>query len=159
MQTQWKSRAKSNNGSETQSFACSMSSLQRHIKDTLLRLFLYLQIFATRITFLQASFAKFLVDLRHFWQYVEFEDRYSKKPVSVTKKDINDHIYQLIHSSQWFYGSGFVCQNSSKMTNFRLKMRILWHNANLDELLNPENGWPWHCPTTYLKAEKGDISP
>ena len=33
-------------------------------------------------------------------------------------------------------------------------MRILWHNANPLELLNPENGWPWHCPTTYLKAEK-----
>ena len=24
---------------------------------------------------------------------------------------------------------------------------------------NPENDWPWHCPTTYLKAKKGDISP
>ena len=37
--------------------------------------------------------------LRHLWQYAEFEDRYSKKPVSVTKKDISDHIYQLIYSS------------------------------------------------------------
>ena len=33
-------------------------------------------------------------------------------------------------------------------------MQILWHKANPLELLNPENGWRWHCPTTCLKAEK-----
>ena len=37
--------------------------------------------------------------LRHFWQYVELEDGYSKKPVSATKKDISDHIDQLIYNS------------------------------------------------------------
>ena len=67
--------------------------------NTLLCLFLYLQILAARITFLLATFATFLVVLRHFWQYVEFEDRYLKKPVSVTKNDISDHIYQRIYSS------------------------------------------------------------
>ena len=37
-------------------------------------------------------------------------------------------------------------------------MRILWHNANSMQLLNPENDWSWHCPTTYPKAKKSDIS-
>ena len=44
-----------------------------------------------------------------------------------------------------------------KMTTLRPKMRILWRNANLLELLNPENDWPEHW--TYPKAKKGDISP
>ena len=34
------------------------------------------------------------------------------------------------------------------------KMRILWHNANSQELLNPENDWLWRCSTTYPKAKK-----
>ena len=104
-------------------------------------------------------FPVFLVVFGHNLLYWEFKNRYSKKPVYVTKKDISDHIYQLIYISLWFYCSGFGCQNSSKMTTFRPKMRILWHNANSLELLNPENDWPWHCPTTYPKAKKGDISP
>ena len=79
--------------------------------------------------------------LRHFWQYVELEDGYSKKPVSATKKDISDHIHQLIHSSPCFYSSGCGCQNSSKVTTFQPRMRILGHNANPLELLNPENVW------------------
>ena len=100
-----------------------------------------------------------LCSFGHNLLYWEFKSRYLKNPVYVTKKDISDHIYQLIYISLWFYCSGFGCQNSSKMTTFRPKMRILWHNANSLELLNPENDWPWHSPTTYPKAKKGDISP
>ena len=75
--------------------------------------------------------------------------------MSVIKKDISDHIYQLIHSSLWFYGSGFGCQNSSKMTTFRPKMRILWHKANSLEQSNSQNAWSWNCPETLLsKSQK-----
>ena len=88
----------------------------------------------------------------------DFKNRYPKKPVSFTKIDICDHIYCLIYISLGFYCSEFGCQNPSRMTTLRPKLRILGHNANSLGLLNPEN-WPWHCPTTYLKAKKGDISP
>ena len=40
-----------------------------------------------------------LVVMGPFWQYEEFDDRYPKKPVSVTKKDISDFIYQSIYSN------------------------------------------------------------
>ena len=81
-----------------------------------------------------SCFPVFLVVFGHNLLYWEFKNRYmySKKPVSVTKKDISDHIYQLIYISLWFYCSGFGCQNSSKMTTFR----TLWHNAYLLELFN-----------------------
>ena len=90
----------------------------------------------------------------HNLLYWVIKNRYSKKPAYVTKKYISDHTYKLISISLWFYCSGFGCENSSKMIFFRPKMRILCHKANLLELLNPENVWPWHCPTTYAKAKK-----
>ena len=124
-----------------------------------LHVLLYLQILAAKKTSLHWVFPVFLVVFAHNLLYWEFKNRYSKKPVSVTKKDISDHIYQLIYISLWFYCSGLGCQNLSKMTIFRPKMRILWHNADSLELLNPKNDWPWHCPTTYLKAKNGNISP
>ena len=43
-------------------------------------------------------FAAFLVVLGPFWLYVEFDDRYPKKPVLVTKKDISDYNYQSIYN-------------------------------------------------------------
>ena len=92
--------------------------------------------------------------LRHCWHYVELEDGYSKKPVSSTKKDISDHIHQVVASTPCFDSSGCGCQNSSKVTTFQPTMRILGHNANPLELLNPENDWHWHWPTTYLKIKK-----
>ena len=102
-------------------------------------MFRCLQKVSSKITFLQSIFAAFLVVLGPFWLYEEFGDRYRKKPVSVTKKDISDYNYWSIYNSLWFYGSGFGCKNSLKMATFRPKMRILWHNAVLLELLNPEN--------------------
>ena len=36
---------------------------------------------------MQVTFVTFLLVSRHFWQYVVFKDRYSKKPESVTRKD------------------------------------------------------------------------
>ena len=59
------------------------------------------------ITFLQATFANLLVVLRHFWQYVEFKDRSSKKPVSVTKTDM---ILQLRIWLQEFAGTNKPCK-------------------------------------------------
>ena len=109
--------------------------------------------------FSAVCFSCFLVVFGHNLLYWKFKNRYSKNPVSVTYKDINDHIYQLINTNLWFYCSGFGSQNSSKMTTFRPKVRVLWHNADLLELLNPENDWPWHCPTKYPKVKKGDVSP
>ena len=38
------------------------------------------------------------------------------------------------------------------MTAFRQKMRVLGRNTNSQELLNPENDWPWICPRTYPKG-------
>ena len=78
-----------------------------------------------------------------FWQYEEFDDRYPKKPASVTKKDISDFkkdIKAFIATYNSMAQDLFGCKNSSKMANFRPKMRILLHNAFLLELLNPENG-------------------
>ena len=95
------------------------------------------------------GFGTFLAIWR-FWRQIW------KKPASVTKKDISDHIYQIIYISLWFYGWGFGCKNSSKIITFRPKMRSQWHNANLLDLFNPENGQPWHRPTTYLKANNGN---
>ena len=34
----------------------------------------------------------------YFWLYEEFGERYAKKPVSVTKKDICAYIYQSIYN-------------------------------------------------------------
>ena len=56
-------------------------------------------------------FSYVFVVMINFWQYVEYEDRYSKTPTSVNRKDVSEHIYQVIHISLWFYGSGFGCQN------------------------------------------------
>ena len=41
---------------------------------------------SSKITFLRSIFDAFLVVLGPFWLYEEFDDRYLKKPVSVTKK-------------------------------------------------------------------------
>ena len=41
---------------------------------------------SSKITFLQSIFAAFVVVLVPLWLYEEFNDRYPKKPVSVTKK-------------------------------------------------------------------------
>ena len=51
---------------------------------------------SSKITFLRSIFAAFLVVLGPFCAYEEFDDRYPKKPVSVTKKDIGDYNYQSI---------------------------------------------------------------
>ena len=127
--------------------------LSQKMRYTLLHVFLYLHILAARKAFLQSVFPVFLLVFGHNLQYWEFKNRYSKKLVYVTIIDISDHIYQLIYISLWFYCSGFGCQISSKMTAFRPKMWILWHNANSLELIHPENDWPWHCPTTFPKAK------
>ena len=59
------------------------------IRFTLLCVFRCLQKVSSKITFLQSIFAAFLVVLGPLWLlYEEFDDRYPKKPVSVTKKDI-----------------------------------------------------------------------
>ena len=42
---------------------------------------------------MQSIIAAFLVVLRPFWLYEEFGNRYQKKPVSVTRKDISDYNY------------------------------------------------------------------
>ena len=42
------------------------------------------------------------------------EDRDSKKPMSVSDKDIYVHIYRLIHISLMFYDSGFGCETPSR---------------------------------------------
>ena len=89
-----------------------------------------------------------------FWLYKEFDARYPKKPMSVSNKDTSDNIYQCIYISLWFFDSGFDCKNSSKMATYRPKMSILWHNAVLMELLNPDNGYPWQRFKTYLKSKK-----
>ena len=44
-------------------------------------------------------FRSFLVVLGPFWQYEECDDRYPRKPKSVTKKDISDYIYHSIYNS------------------------------------------------------------
>ena len=44
----------------------------------------------------------------------------------------------LIVNSHIKLCSGFGCKNSSKMTTFRPKFRILRQNTNFLELLNPE---------------------
>ena len=41
---------------------------------------------SSKITVLQSIFAAFSVVLGPFWLYEEFDDRYPKKPMSVTKK-------------------------------------------------------------------------
>ena len=92
--TEWTDSNKFNNESETQHFAYSISSLH----FSLLCVFRCLQNMSTKITFLQSIFAAFLVVMGPFWQYEAFDGRYPKKPVSVTKKDISDNIYQSIYS-------------------------------------------------------------
>ena len=96
--------------------------------------------------------------LGHFWLYVELKYNYSKKQ-SVTEKDMRDLIYQIIYISLWFYGWGFGCQNLLKMTTFRSNMRILCHNANLLELLNPEMVGPDPVLQHILKLKKDNKSP
>ena len=44
-------------------------------------------------------FCRIFGSLGPFWLYEEFDDRYPKKPVSVTKKDISDYNYQSIYNS------------------------------------------------------------
>ena len=58
------------------------------IRFTLLCVFWCLQKVSSKITFLQSIFAAFQVVLGHFWLYGEFDDRYTKKPVSVTKTSV-----------------------------------------------------------------------
>ena len=54
---------------------------------------------SSKITFLQSIFAAFLVVFGPFWLYEEFDDRYPKKPVSVTKKGIGDYNYQSLNNN------------------------------------------------------------
>ena len=62
--------------------------------------FCIFQKYLEKFTFLQSIFAALLVVLGPFWlYYVDFDDRYSYKPVSVTKKDISDQMHQLIYMS------------------------------------------------------------
>ena len=63
--------------------------------------------FEEKITFMKSIFATFLLILGHFSLYEEFDDRYCKKSLSVTEKEINNHIHQLIYISLRFYHSGF----------------------------------------------------
>ena len=122
---------------------------------TLLHVFLYLHILAGKKASLQCVFPVFSVVFGHDLLYWEFKNRYSKKPVYVTKRDISDHIYKLIHISLCMILLLRIwLREFIKNDHFETKMRILWHNANSVELLNPENDWPWHCPTTNQRAKK-----
>ena len=67
----------------------------QEIRFTLVCVFWCLQKVSSKITFLQPIFAAFLVVLGPFWLYEEFDDRYPKKPLSVTKKDVRYHIHHL----------------------------------------------------------------
>ena len=53
----------------------------------------------SKIIFLRSIFAAFLVVLGPFWLCEEFDDRYPKKPGSVTIKDIRDYNYRSINNS------------------------------------------------------------
>ena len=75
----------------------------------LLCVFLYLQIFAAKKASPRCVFPVFWVVFGHNLLHWEFKNWYSKKPVPVTKKDISDHIHQLICISLKFYDSGFGC--------------------------------------------------
>ena len=54
---------------------------------------------SSKITFLRSIFAASVVILGTFWLYEEFDDRYQKKPASVTKNDIGDYNYQSIYTA------------------------------------------------------------
>ena len=121
----------------------NVSLIPRHVFSKKIRymlqcVFLYLQILAAKNNNLSA------VCFGIYWTlsaiYWEFKNIYSKKPLSVARKTILVHSNHLIYTSLLFYGSWFGCQISSQMNTLNSKMRILWHNANLLELLNPENG-------------------
>ena len=121
------------------------------IRFTLLCVFRCLQKVSSKITFLLSIFAAILVVLGPFWLYEEFDDRYPKKLVSVTKKDTSSHIYQSIYISLWFYGSGFGCKNSSKMATFRPNMRILLTQHFLAGAIKP---WKWWALTMSRNISK-----
>ena len=113
-----------------------------------------------KITFLKSIFATFLIILGHFRLYVELDDRYCKKSLSVTEKEINDHIHQLIYISLRFYHSGFGCKKFIKNGHFQTKnensMTITQHLFT--GAIIP---WKWLAMTlsyTYLKAKNGDRS-
>ena len=103
-------------------------------------------------------FPLFLIHFGHNLLRWEFKNRYSTKSASVTKKYISDHIYLSIHLYQlmillrriWL--PEFIHNDHCSP-----KMRILWHNANLLNLIRP---WIWLALTlSYNIQQKGDISP
>ena len=95
--------------------------------------------------------------LGHFGCMKSLNDTYPKKPVSVTKKDISDHIYQSIHISLWLYGSIVGCKNSSKMATFRPNMRVLCMTQCF--LAGTPTHWKWLALTIpcniFWKPKKG----
>ena len=81
------------------------------------------------------------------------------KAVSFTKKDISTTFINWFISAYDSTAQNLAARIPQKWPLLDQKMRILWHNANSQELLNSENDWPWRCSTTYPKAKKGHISP
>ena len=92
-----------------------------------------------------------------YWEFKKMI--YSKKPVYVTKLILVTTLITSFISAYDSTAQDLAARIHQKMTTFKPLMRILWHNANSLELLNPENDWPWHCSTTYPKAKKATYSP
>ena len=82
-----------------------------------------------------------------------------KKPNSATKKTTLSIIFNSFTTDFDSTSLDLVATIYKKITTFRPKMRIMWHNAYPLQLSNPENGLPWQCPAIYLKAKKANISP
>ena len=96
---------------------------------------------------LQHIFLVFFLQFSDIIRYIESLKTVVQKAQFSHKKDVLIHNFQLIYNRLWLYISGFGCNNSSKITTFRPKMRIMWHNAYSLQLSNTENGLPWQCPS------------
>ena len=120
---------------ERHHFACSISSFQKQIKEnacvcvTGSLCYVCFGVYKNclqKLPFFLQSFLLCLSYLLDLFGYMKsMITGYPKNPVSVTKKDTIDQIYQSIYNSPGFYGSlvGFGCNNSFKMASFRPKRR------------------------------------
>ena len=106
-----------------------------------------------KITFLLSIFSVLLAVLGPFCLYAEFDDTYPKNPMSVSKKDISDHIYQSIYSSLWFYCSRFGSKSSWKMATLDQNENSIKNATFFAGAIKPWKWWPLACPT-YLEAKK-----
>ena len=137
--------SKENKGKSPRLSPISLYSVRKSgTRVTLLCVFRCLQKVSLKNTFLLSIFCLVFGSVGTFWLYGEFDGKYPKEPVSVTKKDTSDPIYQSIYISLWFCDLGLGCTNSSKMATFRPTTRILWHNAFLLglftlKILSPDN--------------------